>query len=241
MSVLEVARRAYARIQARRNGHLKSPLRPCQTCDIRALSAPTAAPAAPAYLLVKTPAGLDAVAAAVDGSTVIGLDTETTGLSWRADRLRLLSLSCDTVDGGRFTYLVDCFAADPAPLWEALTDKALVIHNAAFDLAFLSRAGFTPTAPVHDTLLLARVLEAGGTDFHHCSLAECCRRYLDRVLDKEEQRSDWSGELTAGQLTYASRDAEVLAPLYHALAQRLGDAGLERAAEIETRALPAFC
>jgi ribonuclease D len=49
----------------------------------------------------------------------------------------------DTIDGGTFCYLIDCFAVDPAPLWETLADKELVLHHAAFDLAFLARLGFT--------------------------------------------------------------------------------------------------
>jgi DNA polymerase-1 len=189
---------------------------------------------------VQTRGALAAVAAAVDGTTLVGLDIETSGLAARTDRVRLLSLACDTTDGGSFNYLVDCTTVSPAPLWEPLAGKPLVIHNAAFDLAFLARLGFIPTGPVYDTLLLARVLEAGGKDFHHCSLAECCRRYLGRPLDKEQQRSDWSGALTDAQLSYAADDAAVLASLYRVLAQRLQDADLEGTAELETRALPAF-
>jgi DNA polymerase-1 len=194
----------------------------------------------PLHLLVNTPAALQAVAAALDNTTLVGLDLETTGLDPRTDRVRLLSLSTDTIDGGTFTYLVDCTTCDPSPLWEALADKELVIHNAAFDLAFLARLGFTPSGPVHDTMLLARVLEAGGRHFQRCRLADCCARYLGLPLAKDLQRSDWAGELTGAQLAYAARDADVLGPLYQALAPKVKAAGLGRVADIESRALPAF-
>src|SRR5262249_21660000 len=94
---------------------------------------------APSYLLVRDRAGLEAVRIALDNTALVGLDLETTGLAARTDRARLLSLAVDTIDGGTFAYLVDCFAVDPAPLWDALGEKELVLHHAAFDLGFLSR------------------------------------------------------------------------------------------------------
>ncbi|HEY1379752.1 MAG TPA: DUF3987 domain-containing protein, partial [Gemmataceae bacterium] len=172
--------------------------------------------AAPAYVLVTDQAGLGMVAAALDNTGLVGLDLETTGLDPRADRVRLLSVACDTVDGGTVCYLVDCFAVDPAPLRDALADKELVLHNAAFDLAFLARLGFTPAGKVRDTMLLAQLLTAGAAD--RVTLAACCRRWLGRDLDKAEQLSDWAGDLTDAQLAYAAADVAVLAPLVKALA-----------------------
>jgi DNA polymerase I-like protein with 3'-5' exonuclease and polymerase domains len=186
----------------------------------------------PPYLLVRDRAHLQSVRAALDESTPVGLDLETTGLDPRADRVRLLSLATE-----RGTYLVDCAAVDPAPLFDLLAERDLVIHNAAFDLAFLTRLGFVP-GTVHDTLLLARLLTAGTRGPN--DLAACCERYLGRALDKAAQRSDWSGALTEGQLAYAARDAAVLVPLYTTLARQIEAAGLVAVAEIETRALPAF-
>jgi DNA polymerase-1 len=177
------------------------------------------------------------VAAALDGTARVALDCETTGLDPRTHRLRLLSLALDTVGGGTFAYLVDCDAVDPAPLWEALAGRELVCHNAAFDLAFLARRGFTPAAPVHDTMLLAQLLTAGTRA--PVGLADCCRRWLGRELDKTEQRGDWSGELSADQLAYAAHDVDVLGPLLEALTADVEEAGLAEAADIERRCLPA--
>src|SRR5262249_53186074 len=81
-------------------------------------------------------------------------------------------------------YLIDVFAVDPSPLWEHLADKELVIHNAAFDLAFLTRLGLVP-GTVHDTMLLAQLLAAGTSE--RVTLAACCQRCLDRTLDKTER------------------------------------------------------
>jgi DNA polymerase-1 len=192
----------------------------------------------PFYLLVNDRATLNAVAAAIEETVVVGLDLETTGLNPRRDRTRLLSLSLDTVDGGRFSYLIDCFRIEPGPLFEPLAVKPLVIHNSAFDLAFLHRLGFTPGAMVHDTMLLAQVLSAGTHDRH--TLAACCERYLKRPLDKVEQQSDWSGSLTQDQLIYAATDVDVLAPLLKVLTAEIQAAGLAYAADIEQRCLLAL-
>jgi ribonuclease D len=118
------------------------------------------------------------VAGAIGGATLIGLDTETTGLNPRTDQVRLLSLNCDTNDG-RFTYIVDVLQVDPSPLWEALAEKELVLHNAAFDLAFLSRLGFTP-GTVHDTMLLAQLLAAGT--FDKCSLEAAASSWASSMV-----------------------------------------------------------
>jgi DNA polymerase I-like protein with 3'-5' exonuclease and polymerase domains len=196
-------------------------------------------PEAPStYLLVRDQEGLQAVAAALDNSAVAGLDVETTGLDSRTDEVRLLSLSLENLDGDRFSYLIDCSAVDPRPLWGRLAEKGLVAHNAAFDLAFLAEMGFTPAGPVHDTLLLARLLVAGT--YEKCDLAAVVQREVGQTLDKAEQRSNWSGPLTDGQLRYAARDVEVLVPLHQALTAKVRQAKLEEVARIETRALPAF-
>jgi DNA polymerase-1 len=196
-------------------------------------------PVAAGWRLVREPGDLQAVAAALEDTRLVGLDLETTGLDPRTDRVRLLSLALDTIDGGTLAYLVDSFAVDPAPLWDALAGKELVLHNAAFDLAFLARLGFAPTATVQDTMLLAQLLTAGTRD--RCRLEDCCDRHLGRPLDKSLQKADWSGELSDAQLAYAAADAEVLAPLLEVLTARIREAGLVEAAEIERRCLPAVC
>src|SRR5258708_6187674 len=61
------------------------------------------------FTLVNDPADLTKVIAAVNGSELIGLDTETTGLDPRADRLRLLQLAPDL---SRLVYVLDLFALD---------------------------------------------------------------------------------------------------------------------------------
>jgi DNA polymerase-1 len=192
----------------------------------------------PAYRVVQDQAGLDVVAVALANTQLVGLDLETTGLDPRSDRVRLLSLAINNGDGKTASYLVDCFAVDPPPLWKVLAGKDLILHNAAFDLAFLARLGFTPSAKVHDTMLLAQLLTAGTNV--RVTLSDCCQRWLHRPLNKAQQKSDWSGDLTNDQLAYAALDVEVLAPLLEALTAKLKEAGLVGVAEVEQRCMPAI-
>lgn len=196
------------------------------------------------YVLVDSASGIGMVANAIDNSALIGLDLETTGLDPRTDRIRLISLSCETTGEDRITYLVDADEVDPSPLWDGLAEKELVIHNAAFDLGFLARfsrhgsKGFVPGATVHDTMILSQLLTAGTFDKN--GLADCVQRELGRALDKAQQKSNWGGELSDGQLLYAAEDVEVLVPLYRALAKKIAAAGLGEVAKIESRCLPAL-
>jgi DNA polymerase I-like protein with 3'-5' exonuclease and polymerase domains len=199
-------------------------------CHTPEMGEPTAVIQPPSYLLAREPSCLQTVRAALDESVLVGVDLETTGLDPRADRVRLLSLATD-----RGTYLIECFAVDPAPLFEQLAERELVFHNGAFDLSFLTRVGFVPGV-VHDTMLRSQLLAAGTNERH--TLATCVQRELRRSLDKTEQRSDWSGALTAAQLAYAALDVEVLLPLYRAQQAKLAEVGLAAVARIEERCLP---
>ncbi len=233
MSLLELARKAYSRIKVQGNGHVETPLPTPRQYEINEVNEKS-----PSYLLVKDAASLATVRMALDETAVVALDVETTGLNPRTDRVRLLSVAVDTIDGGTFAYLVDCFAVDPVPLWELLADKELVLHNAAFDLAFLCRLRFIPAKKVNDTMLLAQLLTAGT--FEKYGLADCCARWLHLQLDKTHQKSDWSGTLTDAQLTYAAADVDVLVPLLKVLTTEIEKTGLTGVAEIEQRCLPAL-
>ena len=71
-------------------------------------------------------------------------------------------------------------------------------------------------------------------------LKDVAWKELGEELDKDQQKADWSGELTAEMLIYAAKDAKVLPPLQEKLAAKVEDATLKRVMEIEHRALPAM-
>jgi DNA polymerase I-like protein with 3'-5' exonuclease and polymerase domains len=194
------------------------------------------------YTLVTTAGGLAEVVAAVRAAPgPVGIDIETTGLDPRTDRVRLIQLAV-----GADVFLIDLFRFDDpsaalAGLFEVLGRVAVVGHHLQFDLRFLAPLGFTP-GRAFCTMVAAQVLHHGspaalnpGVRF---TLADVAGRQLGRELDKSQQKSDWSGELTPEQLRYAAADARVLAPLAESLREALGKAGLAETAGLEMRALP---
>jgi DNA polymerase-1 len=191
--------------------------------------------------MIQDQAALEVVAVAIDESRLVGLDVETTGLDPRRDRIRLISLEVETLDGGTFTYLVDCAAVDPRPLSASLAERPVLAHNAAFDVAMMGALGFEP-GKVVCTQLLSQLLAAGTVQprgFH--KLETCLQRELSITIDKTEQQSDWvRSELTTDQLRYAAADVQHLHRLHDALSRKLKAAGLDAAAEIESRCLPAL-
>jgi DNA polymerase I-like protein with 3'-5' exonuclease and polymerase domains len=193
----------------------------------------------PAFRLVTDAAGLDALRGALGDAEEVAIDTETTGLDPRQDRVRLLQVAVPTIDGGTFPYLMDCFAVSPAPLFPTLAEKTLIAHHAAFDLSMLAGLGFVP-GPVRCTMLLSQLLHGTrkAKGFH--KLEQVAEREIGRKLNKSAQQSDWSGSLSAEQLAYAAVDAAVLPPLYASLQERLTAAGMVGVADIECRCLPAM-
>jgi hypothetical protein len=120
MSVLAVARKAYAGVLERRKAVPQPAAHPGAVYEGNEESAPAGLPrdvpgtpspgqdyekneideesragAGLAGRLVREPAELASVLQAVDESVRVGLDTETTGLDPRADRLRLLTLATE--------------------------------------------------------------------------------------------------------------------------------------------------
>jgi ribonuclease D len=91
----------------------------------------------------------------------VGLDLETTGLDPREDRVRLLTLDTEQV-----TWFVDCFEVDLRPLVPILSEKRLLIHNALFDLGFLSEMGFEvgEGGGVIDTMITSQLLGIEETE-----------------------------------------------------------------------------
>ena len=101
-----------------------------------------------------------AAAAAVlaEQTEAFALDTETTGLDPKKERIRLIQITL--ADGG--TVAIDVFATgleSLAPLFEVLAGEGppVVFHNAVFDLSFLWKAGcIIPADRVRCTLLQER-------------------------------------------------------------------------------------
>lgn len=190
------------------------------------------------YKLITTAGELRAAVEDMRQHAVIGFDTETTSLDPYRGRLRLVQLAAP--DGVRIIDL-DRFADGDvkknealAPLRELLAAARpiKIAHNAKFDAKWIKHTLDVEIGGLFDTLLASQIISAGDTDERH-SLEAVAARYLNETVDKAEQLSDWSGELSETQLEYAARDASVLPALREKQITKLKADALLKCAQLE--------
>jgi DNA polymerase I-like protein with 3'-5' exonuclease and polymerase domains len=170
-------------------------------------------------------------------ATTVAFDCETTGLQPVYGGLRLLQLAA--LD--RMPVVIDCWDLEDHH-WQDLEEffslkRYWLAHNAVFDLAWLQEHELYPEGDVLCTMLASRILTNGLPNLKH-GLQHVVKRYLKLEISKEEQRSDWSGDLTHSQLDYAAYDVELLTQLDGPINQRLAEGNLHKAWFLECKALP---
>lgn len=198
------------------------------------------------YQLITTPEELRAAVESLKQHPAIGFDTETTDLDPYRGRLRLIQLAAPDgvriIDLQRFTngnaenltngYLKKSEALAPLRGLLAAARPVKIAHNAKFDAKWTKHTLGVEIGGLFDTLLASQIVSAGDMDERH-SLEAVAARYLNETVDKAEQLSDWSGELSERQLEYAARDASVLPPLREKLIERLRADALVNCAQLE--------
>jgi DNA polymerase-1 len=171
------------------------------------------------YKLIKSADGISPFLAGLRKAKTLAVDTETTGLDPHTGSIRLIQLAAADLP----VLIIDCFSFLPdgtGIIKEILETRAVkIFQNAKFDLQFLMALGIRP-APVFDTMLAGQLLRSSGGS-QRANLAALAAHYLGEELPKDEQKSDWSGELTENQLAYAARDAETLLRLREAMAAEI--------------------
>jgi DNA polymerase I-like protein with 3'-5' exonuclease and polymerase domains len=200
------------------------------------------------YRLVTTPAELDASIVELSQHPVVGFDTETTALDPYSGRMRLMQFSAPggtahIIDLDRFKNGDGAANESLAPLRQLLAAPrpVKVAHNAKFDAKWVKHQLDTELGGIFDTMLASQIVSAGESEDRH-SLAAVAARYLDETVDKSEQVSDWSGELSAAQLEYAARDAALMLPLRERLIELLKRDELVRVAQLEFECvMPVAC
>lgn len=137
-------------------------------------------------------------------ASVLGCDTETSGLGARTGRLFSVQFS-----DGDFNVLIPLSEGVELGLFaEILTDPAIVkiFHNAKFDLDFLRENGYS-AANIYDTMIAEKVLTRGANQ--SASLAETLYRYFAVDLDKSQRAKfnrNWDGVWTDELVDYALSD-----------------------------------
>jgi DNA polymerase I-like protein with 3'-5' exonuclease and polymerase domains len=190
------------------------------------------------YTLIANAENLRTAVEELKQQPVLGFDTETTSLDPYRGRLRLVQLA--TPDGVSIIDL-DRFGDGDlkkmealAPLRELLSAARpiKIAHNAKFDAKWIKHTLGVELGGLFDTLLASQIISAGDTDERH-GLEAVASRYLGETVDKAEQLSDWSGELSEAQLEYAARDAAVLPRLREKQIEKLKADALFKCAQLE--------
>lgn len=178
----------------------------------------------------------------IDTAVSICFDVETLQLQPEQGKLRLIQLGCQV---RKIIVVIDCFELNESD-WDVLGrffsngDRFWLAHNAVFDIGWLQQYGIHPNpANLGCSMLASRLLSNGLPNRKH-GLKSVVKKYLNIDLDKEQQRSDWSGDLTDEQINYAVKDVEVLCELDSILKQELAEFSLAGAYRLESFALPAM-
>jgi ribonuclease D len=152
---------------------------------------------------------------------IVALDIETTGLNWRQDKIGTIQLQVDDT-----TYVIRVNGHTPSHLKAVIEDGRVckVLHHAMFDLRFLAHRWNVTPANVVCTKIASKLAEPEAPKQAH-SLAPLVERYLGIALDKSEQTSAWTGELSEAQIHYAADDVRYLVPLFRRLNERLRAVG----------------
>ncbi len=174
----------------------------------------------PDHILIDNAESLAQLTEALGGTSRVGLDTEADSLHHYFEKVCLIQLSFSGKN-----YIVDPLAGFSLTAFlEVLSQKALVLQGADYDLRMLKRSyEFRPLAPVFDTMLAAQVL-----GYEKIGLAALVERTCGVLLSKEGQKADWSRRpLTEKLLHYASHDTKYLEAVADVMTEDLRKLGRE--------------
>lgn len=156
----------------------------------------------------------------------IAIDTETTGLNLKRDRLCVIQIS----DGNGDAHLVRFDKGNYAApnLRKLLADKKVlkIFHFARFDLAVLKSHLGLEITNIYCTKIASKLIRT-YSDAH--GLKAICKELIGVELSKDQQSSDWGNEnISEDQIKYAASDVLYL----HRLKEKL-DEMLKREGRME--------
>lgn len=171
-------------------------------------------------------------------STKISIDTETTGLNFHSDKVRLLQFCTSEKE----VFIIDLFKVSKQFIDnfnEFLKGKVIYLHNAKFDIQFLWKIGIdlSNASFIVCTYIISLVINNGLNK--PASLKALLLEHLDLELSKEERLSNWEvEELTEEQLNYAALDVYYLQDLAEKLKVIVDELKLNKIVEIECNFIP---
>lgn len=148
------------------------------------------------------------------------VDTETSGLDWRTDRLEICQI-CSPATG---PVIIRNTGHRPENLATILESSAVekVLHFAPFDLRFLERWWGIRAQAVRCTKTASRVLEPDLPSASHSLKPLLKRRLGVRVGKGDVRTSDWGAhELSAKQVEYAIDDVAHLLSLHEDITSQM--------------------
>jgi ribonuclease D len=175
------------------------------------------------------------LAAAYLGAGRIAWDIETTSLDWREGSIA----TCQLAAPDHVTVIRIVEGQFPERL-KALLENATVtkvFHHAPFDLRYMTHHWHAAASNVACTKVVSKILDPLLPRNAH-SLRPVLRRYLGVEIDKSQQTSDWSQELTDAQIEYAMTDVAHLLSLLDVLLARAESEGVKPLVDASYQYLP---
>lgn len=188
----------------------------------------------PPPVLVEDQDALEGLLDALEGESVIAVDTEADSFYSYRDKVCLFQVTAAGED-----WLVDPLAdLDLSGFGEVLADPDItkIFHDAEYDVLILKREFGFDFAGLFDTRVAAAVL--GSTS---PGLASVLSSRFGVELDKSQQRSNWSRRpLSPKQIAYARLDTRFLLPLMEEQRDELDRRDRRMIVETECRRLEAL-
>ncbi|MEM7495893.1 MAG: HRDC domain-containing protein [Myxococcota bacterium] len=175
--------------------------------------APYAPPEDLGFRYVTDADGLAEAVAALEGTTVLAVDTESDSFYSYEESCCLVQI---TGDSGPDWVIDPLSVKDLSPLSALMADPSVVkiFHGADYDVVSLKRDFGFSIHGIFDTMIAA---QAGGHD--RFGLGDLVKKYFGVTLNKKYQRHDWSSRpLKPEHLAYARLDSHFLPKLMTILA-----------------------
>ncbi len=162
--------------------------------------------------------------AAIEGATLLGVDTEADSFFHYRERVCLIQITGKQrdliVDPLRIPHDALTEALEP---WMANPDVEKIFHGSDYDISSLKRDFGFEITPIFDTMICAQAL-----GFERFSLADLVEHYFGVKLEKKYQRRDWSKRpLRDEHLSYARLDSHYLPRIRRLLWKEVAAAGRE--------------